>query len=259
MNTPLNPSDRPLGQQNQPGPAQGQAQGPQRAQLQLNFLGSHEQAKVVTQQLHIGIWSVTGGGVPGDIVEFGTMSGMTAQVLAMGMAQMTIQNQTPRKLHLFDSFEGLPEATQAPDTESPHVQKGEWKPGGCTGISAEQLGQAVGRFLPAERVNIHAGWYSDTVPQLPGDTRFALLHVDCDMYSSTMDALVPCFERGLISAGAHLFFDDWNCNRADPRFGQRKAWSELIERFDIRASSGGDYGAFAHKCIVHGYADCPAD
>ncbi|MEM1445078.1 MAG: TylF/MycF/NovP-related O-methyltransferase [Planctomycetota bacterium] len=242
-----------------PNPGGQPPQQQQRAQLQLNLLGMHEQTKVVTQQLHIGVWSVTGGGVPGDIVEFGTMSGMTAQVLAMGMAQMTVPNQPVRQLHLFDSFEGLPQATQAPDTESPHVQKGDWKPGGCTGISAEQLGQAVGRFLPAERVAIHAGWYSDTVTQLPGDTRFALLHVDCDMYSSTMDAIVPCFENGWVSAGAHLFFDDWNCNRADPRFGQRKAWAELTERFDITFSSGGDYGAFAHKMIVHGYTGCPED
>ncbi len=228
-------------------------------QLQLQFLGQHESTRVVTQQLYISVWSVIGGDVRGDVAEFGTMSGVTAQVLAMALQQMSVPNRPVKRLHLFDSFEGLPEATAEPDTGSPHVQSSDWRPGGCTGISAAQLAEGVGKFLPAERFSIHEGWFSDTVPGLPADTRLGLLHIDCDMYSSTMDVLEPCFAKGWVTRGAHLLFDDWNCNRADPRFGERKAWAELVERHGISYSSGGDYGAFAHKIIVHGYDGMPED
>ncbi len=210
-------------------------------------------------KLYLGVWAVIGADVRGDIIEFGTHTGMTAKVLAKSLADNTLPRRTPKRLLLLDSFEGLPEATSDVDAASPHIAQGHWHPGLCRGASAEDLAQMIGTFLPTDRVDIVPGWYADSVPTLPDDTRLALLHVDCDLYQSTMDALLPCFERGFLSEGAHFYFDDWNCNRASPEYGQRKAWSELTARFDIAFSDGGDYGAFGHKLIVHQYAGMPAE
>jgi O-methyltransferase len=69
-----------------------------------------------------------------------------------------------------------------------------------------------------------------------------------------MDALVPLFERNQISEGAIILFDDWNCNHASNKFGERKAWySDLRTRFFIQFSDEGSYGVAGHKFIIHNY------
>jgi hypothetical protein len=86
-----------------------------------------------------------------------------------------------------------------------------------------------------------------------GDTT-SPCHVDCDLYASTIDALAPLFARGQVSEGAVILFDDWNCNRASPQYGQRKAWDVLVARHRIRYSDEGRYGMASRRFIVHAYA-----
>jgi O-methyltransferase len=200
--------------------------------------------------------------IDGDVAEFGTMGGLSARHLAAGMVFDPMrQPLSPgasgdnpfRKLRLFDSFVGLPEITSPVDLESPHVVSGSWSKGGCKVLSAAQLREVVGRVLPHDRFEIIEGWFADTVAALADDTKFAMIHFDGDLYQSTMDALVPCFERGFLSEGGVICFDDWNVNRSIPTFGERRAWSELVERFQIAATYSGEYAAIGAKFIIHSY------
>jgi len=59
------------------------------------------------------------------------------------------------------------------------------------------------------------------------------------------------FGNGILSDGAVLMFDDWNCNRASPNHGQRRAWRECVGKHGISYSDCGDYGSMCHKFIVH--------
>jgi O-methyltransferase len=199
------------------------------------------------------LWYIYGADVEGDVVEFGTMSGFTASRIAKTMTWLENMIPMQRRLILADSFEGLPESTAKADVESPHVAKGVWSAGACKVLSRADLVALCSREFKAERIDVLEGWYKDTVPKLSADRKLALLHVDCDLYQSTMDALVPCFERGMVSEGAMIHFDDWNCTRASPDFGERRAWAELVERYDIAASHCGDYSWHGHKLIVHSY------
>ena len=210
------------------------------------------------RKLYTGVWAVIGADVVGDVIEFGTHTGMTAKVLAKSLADNTLPRRTPKRLLMLDSFEGLPEATSPIDQDSPHVAQQHWHPGLCRGASQDELRAMIAGYLPADRFDIVPGWFADSLASLPDDTRLGLLHIDCDLYQSTMDALSPCFARGFVTEGAHLYFDDWNCNRASPKYGERKAWGELVDQFAIEFSDGGDYGAFGHKLIVHGYQGMPA-
>jgi hypothetical protein len=88
---------------------------------------------------------------------------------------------------------------------------------------------------------------------MPENTKLALLHVDCDLYSSTMDVLDYCFANNVVSEGAAIFFDDYNCNRASPDHGERKAWSQCIDKYAIQHSDAGEYGWAGHKFYVHQY------
>jgi O-methyltransferase len=228
-------------------------------QIQVD-LGRVLQAKVDT--LVEGVHYTFGTAVEGDIAEFGTMTGSTAEILAYAVKacedEYRISREKhglPRKrLHLFDSFQGLPTIADSPvDQSSPHGRSGEWQAGRCKGGSPEQVMICCSRFLPKEDIVIYKGWFKDTLGDLPSHQRLALLHMDCDLYSSAMDVLVPLLSRKQISEGALILFDDWNCNRASPSHGERHAWAECVGRFHIEYSDEGSYGSMCHKFIVHNY------
>ena len=194
--------------------------------------------------------------VDGEILEFGTMSGNTAKEMAASMmiceataSQQWRMKHGPKALHLFDSFDGFPDDSR---DDGPHVDSGIWRAGNCKGLSEKELIERVTTeaHCPPHKVITHAGWFKDTVKDFTG--KVSLVNVDCDLYSSTRDALNPLFERDQISDGCLICFDDYNCNRASPKHGQRKAWSELTDYYGIKSSDEGSYGIFGRKFIVHG-------
>jgi hypothetical protein len=114
---------------------------------------------------------------PGDVVEAGCNAGSTSGLLA------TVVAGTDRRLHLFDSFDGLP-------AESGY--------GGQMAVSQQVLEQNVRQQLGEESlprfVEVHPGWFADTMPQqLPDHICFAF--VDCDVFDSLLDCVPPIMER----------------------------------------------------------------
>jgi hypothetical protein len=194
---------------------------------------------------------IIGADVPGDIVEFGTATGYTASVFARTLAEF--RRGDGRRLWLFDSFEGLPDASAEADRLSPHVHSGVWGAGTCRGLSALELRRQVSQFLAQNRILVHAGWFAETAPSIPAEARFAVIHVDGDLYQSAMDCLTPLLRRHQISEGAVVIFDDWNCNRADDRFGERRAWRELTEAFNLRFEDFGHWSWAGKSFILHSY------
>src|SRR5665213_2075445 len=78
--------------------------------------------------------------LPGDFAQFGVYRGKTARLIAANM-------EPPRKLHLFDSFEGLPE---------------DWtnrKKEGAFKLTPDEI-----PIFDADNIVIHKGWFKDTVP-----------------------------------------------------------------------------------------------
>jgi hypothetical protein len=187
--------------------------------------------------------------VKGDLAEFGTMSGKTASVLSYALARLG----SKRALLLFDSFKGLPEATSEVDRSSPHVQSGVWGANRCLDLSSSELRSVCEAYLPSGAVRIHEGWFSESLPKANLEAPLALVHVDCDMYQSTVDVLEFLFSNGKVAEGGVLLFDDWNTNRADPKFGERRAWSECVERYGVSCSDWGAYGWSGQRFIVHSY------
>jgi O-methyltransferase len=221
----------------------------------------------IVQAISVGVDYIYEAGVEGDIAEFGTMTGTTAYVIARTVRHYDTRHRKfgpsgdrrylPKTLHLFDSFEGLPESTAGPDVESDHVRSGTWARGSCVGLTADELRRLCARFVSAERVRTYVGWFADTLPKIPDSTRLALVHVDSDLYQSAKDVLDQVFGRGLVTEGAAVFFDDWNPNRADPKAGERRAWDEAVDEYAIQFSDWGDYGWAGKRFIVHSYR--PAD
>jgi hypothetical protein len=108
-----------------------------------------------------------------------------------GRSLRLIAARTDASVHGFDSFEGLPEAWSANEPAGAYSTAGRLPSG-----------------LPAN-VALHRGWFEDTLPRFfastPGDIR--LLHIDCDLYSSTRTVL-QCADDRLVP-GSVLLFDDF--------------------------------------------------
>ncbi len=206
--------------------------------------------QAVADALVFAVQYAVGSSVEGDIAEFGCMTGRTATVLSAAMASF----RTNKVLHLFDSFEGLPETTNETDAASFHTREGTWRPGTCKGISPQVLRKRCLEFLKPEQVQIYEGWFSDTISKFPVGTRLGLLHVDCDLYQSAKDVLEYVFSQKMVAEGAIILFDDWNCNRASNSLGERKVWEETVSKYRVVASDLGSYGWASHKFIVHSYA-----
>ena len=208
--------------------------------------------------LALGVMYVCGADVEGDIAEFGTKAGKTSKIIASSLSNIAklypyIDSAKSKKLHLFDSFQGLPDSTAQPDIESPHVKTGIWGPGACKGSSKQQVLDICKRYLPESRIEIYEGWFKDTISQLPGNIKFSMMHVDSDLYQSAIDVLDTCFARGFVQEGTIIFFDDWNCNRASPKFGERRAWLEIQQKYAVDFSELGSHSTGGYRIIVHSY------
>lgn len=228
-----------------------------RPQVDYDYVNARK--RMIFETLTQGVQYVCNNAVEGDIVEFGTGGGFSAYTIARAMTfyqdmyagYMNKQGLPKKALHLFDSFAGLPKPAGAVDGASPNVQAGRWREGQFAGLTAEELHALCTSTYDADLVRVHAGWFSESLAGIPAGVKFAMLHIDCDLYSSTAEVLEAVFGGGHAADGCAVFFDDWNCNRASPRFGQRRAWREAVEKHGIEYSDGGDYAVLSHRFTVH--------
>ena len=172
--------------------------------------------------------------IPGDVLEFGVFTGLSLALFAHGHG-FDPKGMT-RRFAGFDSFEGLP-----PSAES-HAR---WQPADCavnhgwhpllpvgarvTPQVTTDLFEACGLQPPA----LHIGPFAETVNRVVPSVypQIALVHVDCDLYESTRDALAlaaPAFQDGVM-----LMFDDWFHYRGHPNKGQARALSEFLTAHDV--------------------------
>jgi O-methyltransferase len=84
-----------------------------------------------------------------------------------------------------------------------------------------------------ERVHFLKGWFKDALPNAPIE-RLALLRLDGDMYSSTMDSLQSLYPR--LSTGGYVIIDDYDgidaCRKAVDDFRAEKRIETPITQID---------------------------
>lgn len=145
--------------------------------------------------------------VPGEMAELGVASGASAKM---------ISSRAPKRtLHLFDTFEGLPNPSER---DSPRFKKMQYR---------YSLDGAM-EYLKGENVVFHKGFFPDTAKEI-SETRFAFVHLDGDLYESTKAGLewfYPRLNRGgmLIchdydtSAGVNQAFEEFFADKPEPYF-----------------------------------------
>lgn len=158
--------------------------------------------------------------ISGDIVECGVLDGGTAALMAHATST--------RLVHMFDAWEGLPEAT-AEDGEGGKKWAGEV----VGSMSRVQRAMDLLKVDPA-RLRFHRGWFDQTFPHANVKS-VALLHIDCDFYEPTR----LCLEKWLplMAPGGFIQFDDY-----ESYIGCAKAVDEMLQRHGARLQTWGDRG-----------------
>jgi hypothetical protein len=163
--------------------------------------------------------------VPGALVECGTWRG--GAVGMMALAHVRSSREPIRPLHLFDSFEGLPEPTAADGPMASRYSRGRTS-GALDTIGACEAPLEDNRALledrigyPADLLAYHVGWFQDTVAaSAAGIGPIALLRLDGDWYESTRVCLTHLYP--LVAAGGVVVVDDYGhwegCRKAVDEF-----------------------------------------
>jgi len=145
--------------------------------------------------------------VPGDMAELGVASGASAKMISARAPERT--------LHLFDTFEGLPDPL---GTDSSQFKKKKYY----------HPIDEVQEYLKGSNILFHKGMFPDTARDIT-NTRFAFVHLDGDLYESTKAGLewfYPRLNRGGIlichdydtSAGVNQAFEEFFAGKPEPYF-----------------------------------------
>ena len=184
----------------------------------------------------------------GAVVEFGCYRGFSALILAMSC---------DRTLHIYDSFEGLPD--QSDEDRVPYGAEMR----SCDRLDNARIGkgwfatsrsEVESRFLDASLPlpHIHEGWFekltSEDVPQ-----QIAFAHIDGDFYTSTLAALEAIYPR--MPAGGIILLDDY-CDpqqhgRQSQLPGVKRAcdffFADKREKAELLATAPDSYQAYVRK------------
>jgi hypothetical protein len=157
------------------------------------------------------------GGI-GDYYEFGVSRGSSMLLMYEALVDAGLDDV---RLFGFDSFEGLP-----PDDE------GFWKKGDFLAEIDDVLKRFSDNHIDLDRVNLIKGFYSDSLTNELVDEhkmeKASVIMIDCDMYSSTIEALEFC--EPLIKDDVIMIFDDWN-PLAKQNMGEKRAFDEFLEKY----------------------------
>ena len=140
---------------------------------------------------------------------------------------------TDRTVWAADSFEGVPAPTLPQDEGfdlSPNVLP-------VLAVSLEEVTKLFQRYgLLGENVKFLKGWFKDTLAVAPIG-QLAILRLDGDLYESTMDALVPLYDK--VSRGGFVIVDDYGscppCKRAIDDFRSQRGIADELHEIDIQS------------------------
>lgn len=165
--------------------------------------------------------------LPGDFAECGVFKGGTARMTARLLKESGVE----KKLHLFDSFEGMPESSD--------YHRDAHAPGDFGDTSLGAVQKVIDPYLDV--CEFHPGFLPGTFAGL-GDLSFAFVYLDLDIYPSTRDALAFFYDR--LVPGGIIVGDDYGFSNY--RYAARAAFDEFfVSRPEMVLS------LVSGQCVVH--------
>lgn len=146
-------------------------------------------------------------GIEGDFVECGVAAGNNFGAMLLA----------GRKGWGFDSFEGIPWASEHDSIQPGMSHKPTVTRGESSGISAHSIEGVISnleRWGCGDNYKLVKGWFKDTIP-VNEIEKISVLRLDGDLYESTFTSLKYLYPK--LSVGGYLIIDDWEL------YGCRKA------------------------------------
>jgi O-methyltransferase len=171
---------------------------------------------------------------PGDYVEVGAWKGGCVGLMAQGALRF---GSASRRLHAFDSFQGLPQPIADKDFDgfvepmfnvAHESAQGKLEPINSLVASERDVTELLFEKInyPRQNVVVHKGWFQETIPLAVGNIEeIAILRLDGDFYESYMVALDCLYPK--VVKGGFVIIDDWALG------GCRKAVVEYFEKREI--------------------------
>lgn len=151
--------------------------------------------------------------IPGNLAEVGVYKGETAKV---------IHHMLPdRKLYLFDTFDGLPHQVMREDCDGkvrPQTVK----------FDNTSPGLVLKHINGNCNIEVREGIFPQTAQDLGNET-FAFVHIDADLYQSTMDSLRFFYPK--LSPGGVMVVHDYNHNWEGVVMAVNEFANEVPEEF----------------------------
>lgn len=165
-------------------------------------------------------------GIEGDFVDAGTWRGGTAIYMR---ALQTAYGQQHRLVWVADSFTGVPKPTSGPDVAANLDLSTERYPWFYASLREVRDNFSTYGLLD-NGVKFLPGLFADTLPVAPID-KIALLRLDGDLYSSTMDSLNALYDK--VVCGGYIIVDDYGlapCKQAVDEFRASRGITAPIEK-----------------------------
>lgn len=150
--------------------------------------------------------------IDGDFVELGVWKGNSAAVLASYAAE------SQRKLYLFDTFSGFDERDTVGERSA--------EPGLFGDTSMDYVKATVGHSSTTVYI---PGYFPESIIPEVQSARFALVHIDCDLYAPMKAALEFFYPR--TSKGGMMILHDYSSG----------AWNGATQAIDEFRKATGEY------------------
>jgi O-methyltransferase len=191
---------------------------------ELKIVDSIEQYTMTTAQriaaLIDAIHYITSHRIPGDLVECGVWRGGSMMAAAL---TLDLDKDTSRDLYLYDTFEGMPAAT---DKDRDYMGQSGGRLRGEFITSFEEVHTNIlSTGYPKDRIHLVKGMVEETIPRI-APRQICLLRLDTDWYESTKHELRYLFP--LLQPGGVLIIDDYGHWQ-----GARKATDEYFRENEL--------------------------
>jgi predicted O-methyltransferase YrrM len=160
----------------------------------------------------------------GALVECGCYAGGSTAKLSI------LARLLGRELHVFDSFEGLPEMGQS-DRVDHHVRqpskrkRTDWLPG-MYGAGLEAVRENVSRYGEISPCHFHKGWFAATLTRENLPERIGFAFTDVDLPSSARECLAALWPR--LDRGAVFFSHDVAFLKVVDALLEEALWREVL-------------------------------
>ena len=182
--------------------------------------------------LYKAIQYITKGDILGDIVECGVWRGGSAMLAALTLIK---NQQTHRKIYLYDTYEGMPEPTDKDIDIHGVPYRLLWKKEKeFLSVSLDEVKKNIfSTGYPKENIIFVKGMVQDTIPNTV-PKQIALLRLDTDLYESTYHELFHLYPK-TTSQGV-IIIDDYGhfqgSQEATEKYLSQNPQKVLLHRID---------------------------